>query len=374
MKTLQQQKLVFISNIAAPYQVQFCYALNRWFNAEFWFYDLRGNRDDSWNIPLGEKCKVIPGVSFKQKEKYYTRRHLQWLRDYNPDIVMLGGLSIPANYLAYRWAKKNGKKTVLLSEISRTPEGHLRKAGTTWTLLRHLYHDADRIFALNEDAYAQFRDEFGFGEKVKLAHYPTDLEQFFKQPVRTAKETYTLFFANRLINIYNPEGAIRIFHKIWQQYPTTKLQMAVNGTLRAQCGDLVQSLNLQDSVTFLDELRSWNEVVSAFSRADIYFLPAYFSNGNQTIVEAMAAGMGIVISDKVMGNGRLIIHGENGFKVSEADENVFAATIMRYMQHPDLLEQHGAANKQKVQAYGMEGTARLYASLLQEIQTSDVLQ
>lgn len=362
--TAPKTKLVFISNIAAPHQVQFCYALNQHFDAEFWFYDLRGNRDASWNLPLGDKCKVIPNVSFKRSEKFYTTTHLHWLERHNPDIVMLGGLSIPANYVAYCWAKKNKKKTVLLSEISRTPEGRIRKAGLVWKILRYLYRNTDLLFALNEDAFEQFRNELGFGEKVRLAHYPTDLEHFFTQPIRTKKDAYTLFFANRLIDIYNPMGAIRIFQKIQQQYPETKLQMAVNGTLREQCAQLAHSLGLEKQILFLDDLKHWSDVNKAFGQADIYFLPAHFSNGNLTIIEAMAAGMGIVISDKIMGNGREIENGVNGFKLSETDEDAFATAIMEYIKHPELFAAHGNVNKEKARPFGMEGTARLYSELL----------
>ncbi|MEK6405913.1 MAG: hypothetical protein AABN34_03005 [Acidobacteriota bacterium] len=46
-----------------------------------------------------------------------------------------------------------------------------------------------------------------------------------------------------------------------------------------------------------------------YARCDILILPANFSNGNFTILEAMASGMGVVVGDRVLGIGKMVEDG-----------------------------------------------------------------
>ncbi len=358
------KKLVFISNMPAPYQVKFCYALNEYFDTQFWFYEPVTNRGDFWNVPPGDKCRIIPGVSQPGNGRYYTRTHLTWLDTFNPDIVILGGFSIPANYLAYQWAKRNGKKVVVATEVSRTAAGKLRKNNFGRKMLSWLYRDIDAVFALTEDTYTQFKNEFGFGDKVIQARYASDIDSCLQHPLRAAGKTpQTILFANRLIPVYDPLAAIRIFHIVWQQFPHMRMRMNASGELRVACEQLINQLQLTGTISFLDNVHSWETLHEVYAAADILLLPATFSNGNFTIYEAMASGMGIVISDKILGNGRKVINGVNGFNLP-GDEALFTEKIIEYICNPQLLHEHAVYNRQLVRPLGMKGTAALYDELL----------
>jgi glycosyltransferase involved in cell wall biosynthesis len=364
----RMKKLVFISNMPAPYQVKFCYALNEYFDTQFWFYEPVANRGDFWQVPLGDKCRIIPHVTQPLGGRYYTRTHIAWLEAFNPDIVMLGGFSIPANYLAYRWAKQHGKKIIMATEVSRTEAGVLRGDGMGWKLLRRIYSGIDAVFALTEDTYTQFKSVLGFGDKVIQARYASDLDACLQHPLRSAdKPPETILFANRLTDIYNPLAAIRIFQKVHQQFPHTRMHMNASGGLRDACEKLLRQLQLTQAVSFLDKVHSWETLHEVYAASDILLLPATFSNGNFTIYEAMASGMGIVISNKILGNGRKVVNGKNGFNLPHDDEELFAQKLIAYIQNPQLMHEHAVYNRQLVQPLGMKGTAALYRDLLSSI-------
>lgn len=358
------KKLVFISNMPAPYQVKFCDALNEYFDAQFWFYEPVAGRAGFWQMPASDHCRIIPDVLQPLPGKYYTRHHLAWLNEFDPDIVILGGFSIPANYLAYRWAKKHGKKTVVATELSRTADGKLRGNSLVWQLLRRLYNNLDAVFALTEDTYTQFHDTLGFGPKVIQARYASDLEACLQHPLRDAHiPPRTLLFANRLTDIYNPLAAIRIFRLVYEQEPGIRMRMNASGPLREACTQLIETYNLSGQIDFLDGIASWDQLHTVYAAADILLLPAIFSNGNFTIYEAMASGMGIVISDRILGNGRKVENGVNGFNLP-VDETVFAENILHYIHDPQLMHRHAVYNRQLVAPLGMKGTAALYNELL----------
>jgi glycosyltransferase involved in cell wall biosynthesis len=362
-------KLVFISSVATPQQVKFCEALQDYFDAEFWFYEYPDRtRGPFWRVDLGQHCRVLSPVYFLKDlslvgERYIAPQIQADLDRANPDILMLGGLSIPSNYLAYLWAKRHGKRTIAFTERSRNAKGQLRKRGPVWQLLRWLYRDVDMVMVSAEDAVEQYANEFGFGHKVVAGRYAADLDDYFSHQIRKAKPAYTYIFANRMTPIYNPLGAIHIFAEIASRHPGSRLVMNAAGELGKACRERIAQLELGDSVEFLSNLKSWSDLGAVYSRCDILLLPAYFSNGNFTILEAMASGMGLVISDKVLGVGKLVRDGLNGFNCPP-DTKSFVAAIERYIADPELFSRHAEINRKIAEPFSARGTARFFHDLL----------
>jgi hypothetical protein len=144
---------------------------------------------------LGAQCEVMDKVYFARpgplEYRYYAPGLIPRLKQLDPDVVMLGGFSIPSNFLAYRWARRRQKKTIVFTERSRDGAGNLRSNNLTWKLLRWLYRDVDMVMTSAEDIVPQFRAEFGFGDKVLAGRYAADLDSYFIHPLRTAKSAYT---------------------------------------------------------------------------------------------------------------------------------------------------------------------------------------
>jgi glycosyltransferase involved in cell wall biosynthesis len=363
-----KKKLLFLSSIAAPHQIKFCEALQEFFEAEFWFYESAARtRGSWWQIDLGAHCRILSNVllptSGPLQARYWARGLTRQLDQFNPDIVMLGGFSIPSNWIAYQWARRNGKKTIVFTERSRNSNGVLRKRSLGWRVLRWLYRDVDMVMVSADDAVTQFRDELGFGEKVVAGRYASDLDDYFCHPLREAKPTYTYLFANRMTEIYNPIGAIDIFAEVHTRHPGSKLVMNAAGELGARSRERIAQLGITDAVEFLTELKSWSELNEVYARCDILLLPASFSNGNFTILEAMASGMGIVVSDRVLGIGKIIQDGRNGFNCEPTTEN-FVSRIERYIRQPELFKLHAGINRPMVKPFGASGTASHFTKII----------
>lgn len=351
-------KFVFISCIATPAQVKFCYALQSYFDAEFWFYEQPDRtRGSWWRTDLGSKCRIVTDTIRLFDGRYLSLTLRAWLNVFNPDIIMIGGLTYPGNYLAYRWAKKYGKQTILFTERSRDAKGELRTYSLIWRVLRWLYRDIDMVMVSAEDIVPQFRDEFRFGNKVVAGRYAADLDAYFSHPFRNSKPAYTYLFANRMTEIYNPLGCLEIFFEIHRRYPASRLLMNADGELAEVCRTKISELGVAHAVEFLTEIRSWDDLHHVYARSDILLLPAHFSNGNFTILEAMASGMGIIISNEVLGIGNMIVDGRNGFRCAPTAP-AFVDRIERYIADPKLFETHAAINRPLVQPLSAEGTAR----------------
>lgn len=343
--------------MASPHQVKYCYALARYFDVEFWFYEhLTPERAKWWKIDLGDRCKTLPNVRWKRSARYICQDLGKELERFSPDIILLGGFSIPGNYQAYRWGKNHGKKVIVFTERSRTERGILRKQSLIWRTLRFLYRDVDLVMVSAEDADSQFRSEFRFGDKVVPSWYAADITPYFRHAIRNRKKAYTLLFPNRLTEIYNPVLGLKIFREIERKHPGSRLMMNAAGELLEDCRRLVSEWGMDGSVEFLTGIRSWDDLPGVYEKCDIMVLPALFSNGNFTILEAMASGMGIVISDRVLGLGKLIVDGVNGFNC-KPEVGEFVERVERYFSQPSLFEKHAVINREKALPYTPEGTA-----------------
>jgi glycosyltransferase involved in cell wall biosynthesis len=364
------RRLLFISSIATSQQIKFCEALQNYFGAEFWFYEYPDRtRGSWWRVELGAHCKVMDRVLFATAGllvgRYIPLGLGRQLDEASPDIVMLGGFSIPGNYLAYRWAKSRGKKCIVFTERSRDKNGNLRKLSLSWRLLRWAYRDVDMVMVSADDAVEQFRTEFRFGDKVVAGRYASDLDDYFSHPLREAKLAYTYLFANRMTEIYNPIGAIEIFAQILTSHPGSRLVMNAAGELGDQCRARIAELGVGDVVEFLTDLKSWSDLNQVYARCDILLLPARFSNGNFTILEAMASGMGIVVSDRVLGIGKMVEDACNGFNCAPSTE-AFVNRIERYITQPELFKRHASINRPLVEPLGAKGTAKLFATVMRD--------
>lgn len=359
---------MYISSVAVPHQVVFANALQNHFDATFWFYESPDRtRGSWWRVDLGQHCKVLDRVLFREAgpfEARYLALGLDAELDRaDPDIVMLGGFSIPSNYLAYRWARRRGKKTVVFCEHSRNARGVLRKRSLAWRLLHWLYRDVDLVMVSAEDAVLQYRDEFGFGERVVAGRYAADIDAYFDHPLRSQKTAYTYLFANRMTEIYNPIAAIEIFASVRESHPGSRLVMNAMGELAGKCRARISELGISDDVEFLSEIKAWADLHRVYARCDILLLPASFSNGNYTILEAAASGMGLVISDRVLGIGKMIEDGKNGFNCEPTHEK-FVSRIERYIAEPELFKSHSGANRELAIHFSATGTAKFFSDTL----------
>ena len=363
-------KLVFISDIATPQQIKFCKALQKYYKAHFFFYDSPNeSRGSWWSIDLGENCSVLDDTWFTKPGilayRYFSPSLNKRLAGLNPDLVVLGGFTRPSNYFAYRWAIKNNKKIAVITERSRSSDGKLRKHGLIWALIKFAYRKVHHVLVTAEDIEQQFRYEFKFGDKVSICPYAADLDSYFCHSARVKKPNndYVYLYANRLTDIYNPIGAIKIFSTILKSYPESKLLMNASGELRKECESLIDELSLERRIEFLDDIPSWEVLNKVYERADILLFPATFSNGNFTILEAMASGMGIIISTKVLGIGKLIADGKNGF-VCDGNPKEYLHAAKQFIEKPELFNVHKEINRSLVKEFTPDGVAKSFYKIM----------
>lgn len=356
------RKVCLFSTVASAHWIKFNAHFRKYFDAEFYFYSSIGERQKWWKVDLGEHCHILP-CKFRWRSRYMTFSVLKVLREFNPDVVLMSGFSIPANYIAYLWAKRHAKKVVIYSERSRNKD-KLRGYTWQWRLLHWLYRRVDLVITTAKDTVPQFRDTLHFGDKVVAGQYPSDLDSYFSHPVRVKKDAYTIIFANRLTDIYNPLAAIRILAGVLKKFPGTKMKMNACGELRSQVESLIDEMGIADSIEFLDDLKSWEDLGKTYASCDIMVLPAKWSDGNYSTRECMASGMMCLVSNKVLGDEpQLLKQMDDGFYLP-LDESLFVDRICRCIEHPEEFKRIAKDNRDAMLPFCFDGTAKLFATYI----------
>jgi len=360
------RRMVFVSNMAAPYQVKFCQALREHYDAQFWYHvRLEANRPAWWRIPLGPHNRILEHVVFTRSQHYLSFDIVRELERFDPDVVLLGGLTLLSNAVAYLWAKSRCKRVLAFTELRRTPQGEPRGVDAMAALLRTFYAGLDCILTSSEEGAVQFRNEYRFPHVVS-ANYPADIDGYFHHLPRPRGARREILFPNRLVELYDPLLAIEVFAEVQRRHAEARMKMNASGPLRQACEARIAALGLSACVAFLDNIASWDALPPVYDAADIMVLPARFSVGNFTIVEGMASGMGMVVSSRIQGFGKLIEDGRNGFSRDPQVES-FVDAIEQYFVDPHLFHTHAVMNRELVRRYTLAETARLFRDVIEDI-------
>lgn len=356
--------------MAAPYQVKFCYALQDYFDAEMWFYThLESNRPAWWALPLGEKCKVLEGSKFNPIFNYSNPKLLNLVKEFNPDIVIAGGFFFPSQWNVKNWCKANNKTYITLGErVSYKGYSPLSKAikKIIKRFFAFLYRDIDLFFAMGEKPMEQAINELGFSaEKVILARYPQDIDVNLSHPLRKTTGSPIIIFPNRLDNSYNPLFALEVFAEFLKNHPSSILKMNEMGELKNDCVAYIERNNLSKNVFFLEGISSWNDLPNLYAEAHIALFTATDSNGPNSLIECLASGTGVVLSNLIYNTDKYCKHGINCFK-HDLHVSDFVLALTKYVEQKGLIEKHGSISKNFVRERSVSNTAKFYAEVIRD--------
>jgi glycosyltransferase involved in cell wall biosynthesis len=143
----------------------------------------------------------------------------------------------------------------------------------------------------------------------------------------------------------------------------------IGASLQAQAAQL----DLGDNILFFG---GRDDVPAILATSDIGILCSHEEGFSNAILEAMAAGLPMAVTD-VGGNAEAVVDGETGFVVPPRDSKALAEVIVRLARDASLRERLGTAGRERVtQRFGLEafiGRHRsLYAALLAGRRPCDV--
>lgn len=147
----------------------------------------------------------------------------------------------------------------------------------------------------------------------------------------------------------------------------TNVQLICVGAGIAQRQDLIALTSQYQLDAHVKWLGSRKDVFRIFSDSDIGVLPSHEEGFSNAILEGMAAGLPMVVTD-VGGNAEAVIDGETGFVVPSKDPQALATALERLIGDAKLRESMGQAGRQRVEErFSLDSCVDAYESLFYEV-------
>jgi glycosyltransferase involved in cell wall biosynthesis len=119
-------------------------------------------------------------------------------------------------------------------------------------------------------------------------------EQIKNQPKEYhSPDLFNVLYVGRLIYWKGAKLAVHAFSAFHKQYPNSKFTIIGDGDIKQELIQLVDDLNLKESVSFAG-LLSHKEVETAYDKADAFLFPSYHDAGPWVIFEALKNALPIV--------------------------------------------------------------------------------
>jgi L-malate glycosyltransferase len=150
------------------------------------------------------------------------------------------------------------------------------------------------------------------------------------------------------------------FASVASQLPDVDLVMVGDGPLRTELEDLTRTLGIADRVKFLGIRK---DVATVLRACDVFALTSVSEAASLTLLEAMASGLPVVVSD-VGGNPDIVRRGTDGLLFPRGDAAACGKCFVELLGDPVKLQQMGAnARTRTVERYQLKNTIEAYARL-----------
>lgn len=240
---------------------------------------------------------------------------------------------------------------------------------------RHLHSYADFIVANSKAIAKQLEREEGVSsEKLRLIHNGIDISHFHqvgrmgnvREELRVPDNAVIFIVVANLIPYKGHEDLLRAISLLSGSHKQNVFLVCAGDGLcnRGDLVKLVSQLELDEQIFWLGSRR---DIPSLLSHADVSVLPSHEEGFSNAILEGMAAGVPMVVTD-VGGNSEAVIDGETGFVVPSNDPQALAVALERLIGDAGLRRSMGKAGRQRVEEYfSLNACVEAYEALFQAV-------
>jgi glycosyltransferase involved in cell wall biosynthesis len=258
--------------------------------------------------------------------------HTGWI----PDHGLFGALSCFHPTLSMPW----GSDILIETDLSPFLKW------STWFILKR----ADMITCDCELVKNKIIELSGYpGEKIIIFPWGIDLNVFrpLNRPSRVREklgwEDKKILIMNRNFKpVYGIEYFVEALPTIIQARPDTRVILAGNGPTLPECKKRVAELGLTDCVYFAGFLGD-QEMAEYLNACDIYVTTSLSDGTSCSMLEAMACGLPVVVSD-APAYFEWVEDGVNGYIVPRRNSNVLATLLLGLLSDEALRHEMGQRN------------------------------
>ena len=148
-----------------------------------------------------------------------------------------------------------------------------------------------------------------------------------------------------------------------QGHSNYTLLIAGDGEQRQELESLSQKYQLEDCVKWLGWVE-YCELGAYLQSADVFVFPTLEDTWGLVTLEAMALGKPVICSERA-GTAEMIAEGENGYLINPDRPEALAETMLRFIEHPELIKSMGRKSGQIMSLHTPEMVSKFLAEIVQ---------
>jgi len=304
---------------------------------------------------LGKRWRGDPGTILKLRRT---------IREFQPDVIL--SCLFAAN-TSVRLATLGMRRPVTM--ISERCVDTWKSGWQLW-LDRRLRKRTDRLIA-NSQSVAEFYAGVGFpADKISLI--PNGVSPAVSSPMTKAEfcEKWNLpenarliMFVGRLAPQKRLKSLIWAIQILRQADPLAYLLIIGNGPEADELKGYARDVEAISHVRFLGHRQDAGELLTL---CDVFWLGSEFEGMSNSLMEAMAAGKPVVVSD-IPPNRELVRHGIDGYLVNLGDSTGFSQFTGRLFQDNQLAHRLGTEGAKRMRdEFSVDRMVFRFAELIQQ--------
>ncbi len=156
-----------------------------------------------------------------------------------------------------------------------------------------------------------------------------------------------LLYTGRLATVKGLPILLESLVLLKASHPDLLLTVVGDGADRPSLEQLAAQLGLSAQVKFVG-YQSQAQVRQYMQETDVFVLPSFAEGVPVSLMEALAAGVPVVVTTQIAGVGELVENGVSGYLVPPGNPQLLANRIDKLLNDPVLRTQFGAAGRLKV--------------------------
>lgn len=294
------------------------------------------------------------------------------------DLVHMHSLYLFHNWAGWRACRRHGTPFLLRPHGTMDPyiwrRHRRRKAVVEWAFMNQVLRDASALhFTTQEEQhlaspYAQGTDGVVVPNGVRLDEF-TDVPRDgrFRRLFDAEEPIRLVLFLGRLNFKKGLDLLARAFATLVARDPAARLLIAgPDGGMEQATRASLDALGVLDKTRFTGLLRG-SDTLAAYGDADLFVLPSYSENFGNAVIEAMATGTPVLISDQV-NIWREISSGQAG-RVVQCNADQIADAMTEMLANPAELASRGKAGRQVASEFRWEKVAERLEAVYEELKT-----
>lgn len=320
-------KVLFLSNIPTPNQLDFVKEVNKYLDLKYvLLYTTEKGRD--WDLELNDYTTVL---NYKHRVKEYIHFY-KIFKEYNPDIVLVGGYSLYLSSYLYILSKIFKKKFVYTLEKPNKSSRYKNFLKDLYFKIKFTFVKPDLVLAIGKKTSSFYSNYFS---KVENFPYSMNLEKYYVNEKRN--NNINFLFCGQLINRKNILNVIEAFSSINDS--NINLNILGSGELINEVKQFAKKDLRINLLGFVEP----KDIYNIYTNNDIFILPSLDDGWALVINEAMASSMPIIGTKEVGAIEEFIIHKENGF-ICEIEKGSIKEGFEYYINNTNLIKNHGEKN------------------------------